>query len=617
MIGSYNNRALTISVMVVLLGLIFIIKLFFIQVHDETYKLSADSNTQRILTQYPARGLIFDRNGKLLVSNQPVYDIMIVPRDVEPFDTLDFCKSLNIQMDDLRKMFVDLRKSIRSRKVSSYKPSAFIKQVSAEQYGVFQEKEYKFKGFFAQRRTLRKYEYPGAAHVMGYVGEVNEAGIKKDPYYVMGDYIGISGIENTYESYLRGRKGAKVVMVDVHGREKGAYRDGRFDTAAIVGKNLTLSLDIDLQMYGELLMQNKIGSVVAIEPATGEILAMVSAPSYDPGLLVGRVRSQNYTLLEGDPNKPLFIRPLQAQYPPGSTFKTLNALIALQEGVITEDTRIPCSMGYHLGSLKVGCHAHPSPLNLPQSIQHSCNAYYSAAFRKILDNPKYNSPKEGLEHWKDYCVKFGLGYRLETDFAYEKRGFIPNAEYYNKAYRGSWNSVTVISLGIGQAELLLTPIQTANMTTAICNRGYYYTPHVVKSIEDEDIDPRFKEKHFTGIDERHFTPVLDGMERAVWGDDGGTARIAQIDSIRLCGKTGTAQNPHGKDHSIFIAFAPRENPKIAIAVYVENAGFGATYAAPVASLMIEKYLNGQVSEKRKFLEERMVNANLIGNAVAQ
>lgn len=610
-IGNVNNRALTISVLVVVLGVIFIIRLFFIQVHDESYKFSADSNTQRIMTQYPARGLIYDRKGKLLVSNQPVYDIMIVPRDVEPFDTTDFCMALNIQREYLQKLFVDLRKNIKQKKVSSYKPSVFLAQVSGEQYGVFSEKQYKYKGFYAQRRTLRKYEYPNAAHVLGYIGEVDDAMIKKNPYYVQGDYAGISGIENTYEEYLRGRKGAKVVMVDVHGREKGAYREGRFDTAAVVGKNLTLSLDIDLQVYGELLMRNKMGSVVAIEPSSGEILAMISAPSYDPSLMVGRVRGENYRKLENDPSIPLFIRPLQAQYPPGSTFKTLNALIGLQEGVLTEDTRISCSHGYHVGGLTVGCHAHPSPLNLPQSIQHSCNAYYSAAFRKILDNPKYNSPKEGLEHWKDYCVKFGLGYRLETDFAFEKRGFIPNAEYYNKAYRGSWNSVTVISLGIGQAELLLTPIQMANMTTAICNRGYYYTPHVVKTIEDGEIDARYKEKHHTGIDERHFIPVLDGMERAVWGDDGGTARVAQIDSIRLCGKTGTAQNPHGKDHSIFIAFAPRENPQIAIAVYVENAGFGATYAAPIASLMIERYLKGQISEKRKFLEERMVTANLI------
>lgn len=616
-IGNINSRALTISVMVVVLGLIFIIKLFFIQVQDESYKFSADSNTQRIMTQYPARGLIYDRKGKLLVSNQPVYDIMIVPRDVEPFDTADFCMALNIKRELLQKLFVDLRKNIKSRKVSSYKPSAFIEQVSGEQYGVFQEKLYKYKGFYAQRRTLRKYEYPNAAHVLGYIGEVDDAMIKKSPYYVQGDYVGISGIENTYEEYLRGRKGAKVIMVDVHGREKGAYREGRFDTAAVVGKNLTLSLDIELQVYGELLMQNKMGSVVAIEPSTGEILAMISAPSYDPSLMVGRVRGTNYKKLENDPSIPLFIRPLQAQYPPGSTFKTLNALIGLQEGVLTEDTRFPCSHGYHIGGLTVGCHGHPSPLNLPQSIQHSCNAYYSAAFRKILDNPKYGSPKVGLDHWKEYCVKFGLGYRLETDFAFEKRGFIPNAEYYNKAYRGSWNSVTVISLGIGQAELLLTPIQMANMTTAICNRGYYYTPHVVKEIEDGEIDVRYKEKHQTGIDDRHFNPVLDGMERAVWGDDGGTARIAQIDSIRLCGKTGTAQNPHGKDHSIFIAFAPRDNPQIAIAVYVENAGFGATYAAPIASLMIEKYLKGQISEKRKFLEERMVTANLIGNETAK
>ncbi|MFT3740589.1 MAG: penicillin-binding protein 2 [Breznakibacter sp.] len=609
--AQFNNRPIVFIVIVVLVTIVFLVKLFHIQVQDPSYKFSADSNTQRIIVQYPARGLMYDRNGKLMVANQAVYDVMIVPREVTNLDSLDFCRSVGISIEELRALFSDLKKRIRAKKASAYKASPFVKQLSVEQYGILQERLYRFKGFYVQRRTLRKYIYPNAAHAVGYIGEVDDAVIKKSPYYKQGDYAGISGLEYTYEEVLRGRKGAKVVMVDVHQREKGSYRHGQYDTLAVVGKNLTLTLDVDLQQYGELLMRNKTGSVVALEPRTGQILAMVSSPTYDPGLLVGRVRSRNYQQLETDPIKPLFNRPLQAMYPPGSTFKLLNALIGLQEGVVTTDTRIGCSMGYHVGGLTVGCHAHASPLDLPQSIQNSCNAYYSHVFRKIIDNPKYKSPKTGLDIWKDYCVKFGLGHKLGVDFFNEKRGFIPNAEYYNKVYRGSWNSVTVISLGIGQAELLLTPLQMANMCATISNKGYYYTPHMIKEIEDGTIPEQFKEKHFTDINPEYFEPVIQGMEGAVWADAGGTARVARIPNIRVCGKTGTAQNPHGKDHSIFIAFAPKEDPKIAIAVFVENAGFGATYAAPIASLMIEKYLTDSISVGRKPLEERMMTADLI------
>lgn len=607
-----NNRSVVFNVIVVLVAIAFVVKLFHIQVQDPSYKFSADSNTQRVLVQYPARGLMYDRHGKLIVANQAVYDVMIVPREVSNLDSLEFCRSVGISIEELRSLFADLKKRIKAKKASSYKASPFVKQLSAEQYGVLQERMYRFKGFYVQRRTLRKYIHPCAAHAVGYIGEVDDAMIKKNAYYKQGDYAGISGLENIYEEQLRGRKGAKVVMVDVHQREKGSYRQGQYDTLAVVGKNLTLTLDVDLQLYGEQLMQNKIGSIVALEPHTGEILAMVSSPTYDPGLLVGRVRSKNYQVLEADPVKPLFNRTLQAMYPPGSTFKLINALIGLQEGVVSVDTRIGCSMGYHVGGLTVGCHAHASPLDLPQSIQNSCNAYYSHVFRKIIDNPKYKSPKVGLDAWKDYCVHFGLGHRLGVDLFNEKRGFIPNADYYNKVYRGSWNSVTVISLGIGQAELLLTPLQMANMCAAIGNKGYFYTPHIIKEIEDGSIPEQFRERHSTGIVPVHFDPVIEGMEGAVWSDAGGTARVARIPNIRVCGKTGTAQNPHGKDHSIFIAFAPKEDPKIAIAVFVENAGFGATYAAPIASLMIEKYLVGSISEGRKVLEERMLTSNLIG-----
>ncbi|MBN2166491.1 MAG: penicillin-binding protein 2 [Marinilabiliaceae bacterium] len=608
-----NNRSILIRGLIVLIGIIFLIKLYSIQVRDSSYKFSAESNTQRVVIQYPSRGLIFDRQGKLLVSNQAVYDIMVVPREIEPFDTIDFAFALGITVDELKWYFDEMHRNLKKNKISSYRPSVFIKQVSSLQYGILQEKLYKFKGFFVQRRTLRMYEYPNAAHIFGYINEVSEKMIKNDSYYVQGDYAGITGIEETYETILRGKKGAKVVLVDVHGREKGAFRNGRYDTAAVVGQNITLTLDIELQQYGEKLMCNKIGSIVAIEPATGEILALVSSPAYNPSLLIGRVRSDNYQKLSEDSLKPLFNRPLQALYPPGSTFKLLNALIGLQEGVISEQFEVSCFMGYHGGGWSVGCHSHKSPLKLAPSIQHSCNAYYTVVFRKILDNPEYSSIKEAFDKWKTYLVDFGLGYKLGVDFSNENRGFVPNSAYYNKVYNNVWNSVTVRSLGIGQGELLLTPLQMANMCAAIGNRGFYYTPHILKDVNNkkEYVPKQYKTKHDTGIDTTYFNPVIEGMELAIWGTDGGTARVAQIKDISICGKTGTAENPHGEDHSIFIAFAPKYNPKIAIAVYVENAGFGSTYAAPIASLLVERYLKGGVNPNRKYLEERMYNANLL------
>ncbi|TAJ13807.1 penicillin-binding protein 2 [Marinilabiliaceae bacterium JC017] len=609
--GGINNRTLLVIGLMLSVGIVFIFKLFILQVYDPSYKFSAESNTRRKVTQYPSRGLVYDRNGKLLVSNQAVYDVMVVPREITPFDSADFCTSLGLTIEELRDRFVDMRKKIRNRRISTYKPSVFYKQLSAESYGRFQEKLYKFKGFFVQRRTLRKYEYPNAAHVLGYVGEVGEGLLGKDRYYTQGDYVGISGIEHTYENELRGKKGVKYLLVDVYGREKGSFRDGRYDTTAVAGRNINLSLDVDLQVYGEQLMKNKIGSVVAIEPATGEILTLISSPGFDPSLLVGRARSVNFPKLSTDSLNPLFNRSVQAWYPPGSTFKPVNALIGLQEGVASADTKYPCSMGYHTRGLSVGCHSHKSPLNLPQSIQSSCNSYYCYLFRSILDNPKYKSVNEGLDAWKNFLVKFGFGYRLGSDVANEIRGFVPNANYYDKVYNKSWNSLTVISLSIGQGELLTTPLQMANMTAAIANKGSFHTPHLVKNIEDQPLDERFVKWNDTGIDSIHFEPVQEGMELAVWGQSGGTARIAKIPGVRICGKTGTAENPHGEDHSIFVAFAPKDNPKIAIAVYVENGGFGATWAAPIASLMVEKYLTDSINPSRKWLEKRMLEKDFI------
>ena len=456
-----------------------------------------------------------------------------------------------------------------------------------------------------------------AANVLGYVGEASDKFIEKNPYYAPGDYVGISGIESSFEEDLRGKKGVNYIMVDVLGRTKGELYEGQYDTAAVSGRDLTLSLDIDLQAYGEKLMQGKTGSIVAIRPQTGEILAMVSAPTYDPSLLVGRQRSVNFPILSTDPTKPLFNRAIQAWYPPGSTFKTINALIGLAEGTVTPNTRYPCSHGYTIGSFHLGCHGHASPLDLRQSIQNSCNAYYCYEFRELIDNKKFGSVKVGLDCWKDHLVKFGLGYKLGIDIANENRGFIPNSAYYDKMKGKNWNSLGVVSLSIGQGELLLTPIQMANVAATIANKGWFITPHVVHKISGGRIDSLYTQRRETGIDTAAFSVVQDGMEAAVWSPFGGTARAAQIPGIKVCGKTGTAQNPHGRDHSIFMAFAPRENPQIAISVYVENAGFGATWAAPIAALMIEKYINGSIAPERKWKEDRILAMSTINLPPAQ
>ncbi len=597
-----------------LLGLTIIGRLLYVQIITDRYREEADMNSRRKVVQYPSRGLIFDRNGKLLVSNQPVYDLMIVGREVREFDSIDFCNTVGIDMPTLRGLFAEHRRQVRNHKASNYKPAIFLRQLSVDQYATLQEKLYRLPGFYAQRRTLRKYEYPVAANVLGYVGEVSESFVAKHPYYAPGDYVGTSGIESSFEEQLCGRKGVNYLMVDVRGRVKGELYEGKYDTAAISGQDLTLSLDVDLQAYGEKLMQGKTGAIVAIRPQTGEILAMVSAPSYDPALLVGRDRSVNFPILSKDPDKPLFNRAIQAWYPPGSTFKTINALVGLAEGTVTPETRYPCHHGYTIGSFHLGCHGHASPLNLRQSIQHSCNGYYCYEFRDLIDNKKFPNVQAGLDCWKDHVIKFGLGYRLGVDIANENRGFIPNSAYYDKAKGKNWNSLGVVSLSIGQGEILLTPLQLANVAATIANRGWFITPHVVHKISGSQIDSLYRTPRQTGIAPEYFDVIQDGMESAVWGADGGTARVAQVPGIRVCGKTGTAQNPHGKDHSIFMSFAPREDPQIAISVYVENAGFGATYAAPIASLMIEKYINGVIADNRKYLEDRILNANLTSPA---
>lgn len=587
---------------------VFVLQLFRLQIVDPHWKDSADSNAFLQQTQYPARGLIYDRNGKLLVYNKPAYDVMIVMKEVTDFDTLDFCSTAKITKEEFKALVKKVR---RNRGYSKYTPQLLISQLSIEEYAVLSEKLDNFPGFYIQNRTLREYTYPCAAHALGSVGEVSKSQIENDStgYYVQGDYVGKNGVEKSYEEVLRGEKGYKIFLRDAHGKIKGNFEDGKNDKDPISGKNLILSLDIDLQYYGEQLMQGKIGSIVAIEPATGEILALVSSPSFNPSDLVGRQRGKNFEALNNDPLKPLLDRPLMARYPPGSTFKVLNSLIFQQEGIITPSTRYPCSCGFVSGGLRVGCHAHASPVDLRYSIQTSCNAYYCYGYRAMIDNKKYGSVQEALEVWKNAVVSFGFGYKLGVDFPNENRGYIPNKGVYNKIYgeRG-WRGLTIISNSIGQGEVITTPIQTANLAACVANRGYWITPHIVKEIEGGELPKKLLERHQTVVDECHFEPTIDGMERAVLG---GTVYGARLDSIRVCGKTGTAQNPHGKDHSICMLFAPREDPKIAIAVFVENGGFGATWAVPIASLMMEKYLKGEISPQRKWQEERILKASLI------
>jgi penicillin-binding protein 2 len=603
-VNPFANRKYIIISIIVLVSFIYIIRLFFLQVVDTSYKLSASNNVLRYVTQYPTRGLIYDRSNELLVYNEAAYDLMINPGQLKTFDTTELISILKIDKE------YAVNTIGKAKKYSYYKPSIFLKQISAQDYAVLQEKLYKYPGFFVQTRALRRYPQKIASNILGYVGEVDEKVVRKDKYYRQGDYIGINGIEKSYENYLRGEKGIRIFLVDVHNRLKGAYKKGRYDTIAEPGKNIQISIEATLQEYGEKLMHNKKGSIVAIEPSSGEILAMISSPTYNPDLLVGRVRNENYKVLLQDTLKPLFNRALMAQYPPGSIFKMVNALTALQEGIVSPYIKFHCNYGYHVGNFTVGCHGHPSPLNITQSIQHSCNAYFCVAFRLLLDHEKYGSVTQGFNTWRKHVTSFGFGSKLKTDFPNELKGFIPTHEYYDKYYgENRWNSLNVISLAIGQGEILITPLQMANMAAIIANRGYYHVPHVIKSIEGTpNIEDKFLVKRYTSIDSSYYEPVIRGMELAVYGEEGSTAKIARIKDIVVCGKTGTAENP-GEDHSIFIAFAPKDNPKIAIATYVENGGFGATWAAPIASLMIEKYLKIEV--ERAWLETYVLNGDLI------
>ena len=606
--NKHKNRHKVIVGIFLLIAIIFITKLFYIQVINDNYKFSANNNVLRYEVQQAVRGLIYDRDSTLIVANVPAYDLMIVPRELKDktIDTLAFCNLAAIS----KKEFIS--KYTKAAAYSGYKESVFIKHISLANSSTLSEKLFQFPGFYLRKLTMRDYPSNVATHLVGYLGEVNLRTTKEDKYYTKGDLTGVSGVEAAYEKQLRGTKGMAIKLVDVHNRDQGKFQEGKFDTLPIAGSTLTSTIDIELQAYGEQLMENKIGAIVAIEPSSGEILALVSAPTYNPNLLIGRKRSENYSILSTDENKPLFNRALQGTYPPGSTFKLINGLIALQERSIRESTSFSCNgdNGYSYGRDKhVGCHPHENPLNLIKGIEISCNAYFCNLYDKYFN--KFGSTIESYDNWYSHVASFGIGNFMHNDFITGSPGKLPKSSYFNTLYRGSWNANTIISMAIGQGELLLTPIQMANMTAIIANRGFYYTPHIIKNISGEDgIDSNFTIKKYCSIDEKHFTPIINGMQNVVNGEKG-TAKNCKIADYEICGKTGTAQNPHGEDHSIFIAFAPKENPTIAIAVYIENGGWGSTWAAPIASLMIEKYLKKEITNKAQ--ETFILNGNLITN----
>jgi penicillin-binding protein 2 len=605
-VDSFAKRKVIIILIFLLIGIIYIVRLLVLQVIDPTYKRSAANNVLREVIEYPARGLIYDRNGELLVYNQAAYDLLATPREVGKFDTLVLCNMLQVSKEDF---IVSLKKA---KEYSKIRPSVVVKQVSPESYALMHEKMYRFPGFFFQTRTLRNYKHNIAAHLLGYIREVGPQHIFPGSYYKPGDYIGDTGIEKAYEEKLRGRKGTSFLLVDVHGRVKGSYEKGNSDTLAVKGKDLVATIDYRLQQYAELLMQNKAGSVVAIEPATGEILALVSSPSYTPDMMVGRARMEHYPRLLADTLLPLYNRAIRAQYPPGSTFKMAHALVALQEEIITPYTSFHCANGFHSGNFTQACH-HNSSFTLTPSIAQSCNAYYAYTFKSLLESKKYGNAKQAYEIWRGHILSLGFGKKVSYELDDENSGFIPPSEYYQRKvfHNSRWRALPIISLAIGQGEIQTTPIQMANYAALMANRGYYFMPHIVKHIQDGTLADDVKIRKYTTIGLGHFEKIIDGMEGAMGHTMAGTAGMSYIPGIVVCGKTGTAQNPHGADHSTFIAFAPRNDPKIAIAVYVENGQWGSSYAAPIASLLIEKYLNDSIQPGRTWLETNMLNTNLL------
>ncbi|WP_299435211.1 penicillin-binding protein 2 [uncultured Maribacter sp.] len=601
-------KRLLLSSLVILIGITFLGRLSYLQIFSFSPDQIAEDPAIKTIYDYPERGYIYDRNGKLLVGNDPAYDVMVIPREVKPLDTLEFCSLLNLEKE---KFIKQLRKA---RIYSPRLPSVLVHQLSKEDYGRLQEKMRKYKGFYIQKRSLRYYDTNSGANVLGYISEVNERDLAKNKYYVQGELTGRTGVEKQYEEILRGRKGVQYIQKDRFNRDIGPYKSGSLDTIPEQGKQISLTIDKVLQEYGEQLMVGKRGGIVALEPSSGEILSMISGPTYDPALLVGRKRSRNYTKLYNDTiANPTWDRSILAQQPPGSPFKTLNALIALQEGVIDVNTTIRCYNGFYVGRSKKGCHCGGGLRNVNSGIYKSCNAYFAGTFRKIYE--KFETTDEGMDVWEKHMKSFGLGNYLGYDLPYGQKGRIPSKEYYDKWYGDNrWSSSYIISNSIGQGEVLATPVQLANMTAAIANRGHYYTPHILKKIEGEAIsNPKFTEPKHTTIDRKHFEPVIQGMADVYRK---GTARWVQIPDIEIAGKTGTAENftkidgvrTQLTDHSVFVAFAPVHKPKIAIAVYIENGYYGSRYAGHIASLMIEKYIKGDVT--RKDLEKRMLEKTL-------
>ncbi len=600
---NFESRKYVLIAAVGAIAVIFILRLLWIQVVDDKWKASAANMAERKITDYPARGFIYDRKGRLMVANTPVYDLMMVPKEVKAFDTAAFAELISVPLEELRQRMGD------ARRYSLYKPSVIEKQIPAGQFSAISVHLHKYPGFYGQSRTLRTYPPRTAAHLLGYLSEVDARKVEQAPYYKPGDVIGVGGLEQQYEEALRGRRGVRYVLVDVHNNIKGPYKDGIYDTLAVEGKDLFTGIDLDMQLLGERLLRNKKGSIVALDPRTGEVLCLVSSPSYDPELLVGRVRNTNYGILQRDPIKPLFDRALQAQYPPGSIFKIVQSLIALDEGVITTTTGFPCNKSL------VGCHNHPYAGTIEQAIQYSCNPYYYQVFdrvveRKLDKKSRFRDAALGLAEWERRMHSFGLGEKPRMDLPSLKGGNIPGPAYYDRKYgKERWAFSTIYSVSIGQGEVLTVPIQMANLAAIFANKGWYYDPHVVRAIGDPDsVQARYRERHVVEAAPHWFDHIQEGMRRVVH-EPGGTARSARIEGITVCGKTGTAENPHGQDHAVFICFAPMEDPKVAMAVYVENSGFGGTWAAPIASLLMEQYLTDTI--KRPELMQRMLDADLI------
>lgn len=587
----YNleNRRYVIGGVAIVIVFVYLVRLFTLQLMSDDYKKNADSNAFRKEIQYPSRGLILDRKGRLLVYNESSYNIMVVMNDQRGIDTLDFCQTVGITKDFYIKRMDEIKSKIS---YSRYTPQLFMSQIPAEEFSVFREKLFRFKGFSVEKRSVRHYTTGLGAHLLGDVGEVNDKDIANDDYYQSGDFIGKLGVERSYEKELRGEKGMRIMLRDVHGRTQGHYQNGKYDKAPVPGKDVTLSIDLDLQALAERLLEGKLGAIVAIEPSTGQILCMASSPTYDPRLTVGRNRGKYHQQLSRDPMRPLLNRAIMGTYPPGSTFKITQALMGLQEGSITPEIAFPCHHGFNYKGLHLGCHGHASPINLVPAIGTSCNAYFCWNLYRMFSNKrKYGSVQNAMNCWKDHMVDMGFGYKLGIDLPGESRGMIPNANYYDDHYRKSWNALTVISISIGQGEVTATPLQIANLAATVANRGHYYVPHIVRSIRGGQIDSLYTHPHHTTINPRWYNYAVAGMRKAVLS---GTCHAANIPGIEVCGKTGTAQN-RGHDHSAFMGFAPMNSPRIAVVAYIENGGFGAVYGVPIGALIMEQYLNGSLS----------------------